>query len=290
MIYKKERPSSGDGLYRYIVFSGSVVRFIADGSPQRLFDAADPVLAILAAYGRVGAAPEAFRVPGVDDLPADQHYAGHEKQAPGEKAADEQQGREHHEPTPVEDAAADAAVVLHDKRLEGTEHDHAGGIAGVVEYRQQDQLFGVQYAQQVEQPEDAVEYQPHQHDLPGLDVHVLHVFQQLQPVKGFLRFPVGLGQGFAHAHGLTGTGQHMDDHFQHQQGPQHRNQRHRAHQPEFGEHGHQIGPENIHRQHAQENRHPKQPAHEVSSEHSVVFYKAQVHDAAHRISRKTTKR
>lgn len=63
------------------------------------------------------------------------HHRG-EEQAPAEEIADKQHGCEHHEMSPVVDAAVDTAAIFHNKGLEGTEEQNADIVTEKEKHRQ----------------------------------------------------------------------------------------------------------------------------------------------------------
>ena len=93
----------------------------AVGSFQRFFIAAGSFDAIAATDGIIRSMPEALRMVGIGDLPADQNDACSKEKTPAKKAFDEQHGSKDHEMSPVKDPTVDTAAVFHDPGLEGAE-------------------------------------------------------------------------------------------------------------------------------------------------------------------------
>ena len=61
----------------------------------------------------------------IGNLPVEKHDKRSEEQTPAVEARDKEHRGKHHEMSPVEYAAVDAAAVFHQKRLKRTEYEHA---------------------------------------------------------------------------------------------------------------------------------------------------------------------
>lgn len=146
---------------------------------ERALYAAETVLAVFTSQTDIGAVPEPFGVARVYYLPAYQHYAGGEKQAPSEEARHKKHWGIHHKMTPVVNAAVDAAAVFHDERLEGAVYQHTYKVAHKIKERKENHFRFAYDAKKKQQGENRIKAEPEKHDLPGLYIHYLNEPEKL---------------------------------------------------------------------------------------------------------------
>lgn len=127
-----------------------------------LFDDAHLVGAVFAGEERVGLLHKSLGVAVVGDLPEHGAHQREADDAPRPEVRDEDERRRDHDRAPGENAAGDAAFVLHHQLLErAVEHD-ANEIGDIVERRQQHHRRHADDAAQIQHREDQIERDPQQ--------------------------------------------------------------------------------------------------------------------------------
>ena len=124
------------------------------------------VRAIGAAQSLIGLLPKSLGIENNAQLPNNKDHHRQGKQAQRVKAAHEDNGREHHQMIPVENAAGGAAAVAHDEP-EGAPYKHADKVAHIKGNGNQQQLGLTQHVKEVQQPQHGDERHPDDHDLIG---------------------------------------------------------------------------------------------------------------------------
>lgn len=100
-------------------------------------------------------------------FPDHKHQQGQKKEAQGEKARREDEGTEHHQVVPIEDAAGSAAAVFQKEDPERAEEEHTDQVAYIKAYTEQKKLCLSQHPRTVEQTDRQSEEQPQQKDRSG---------------------------------------------------------------------------------------------------------------------------
>ena len=85
------------------------------------FGPAEMLGTVDASQGTVSAAPEAFRMAVILNLPTNQQGEGEQHHTGGKKGRNQNQRSGHHPRPPGKNPAIDTALVSHQKQLEGTE-------------------------------------------------------------------------------------------------------------------------------------------------------------------------
>ena len=159
-------------------------------------------------------------------FPDHKHQQGQKKEAQGEKARREDEGTEHHQVVPIEDAAGSAAAVFQKEDPERAEEEHTDQVAYIKAYTEQKKLCLSQHPRTVEQTDRQSEEQPQQKDRSGGLVALADERAQGRPVRSTP------GRDTAAGELLLGTERHMPA-----QGEQLEDHVARPDQPEQVEHG-----------------------------------------------------
>lgn len=166
----------------------------------------------------VAALPHEFGVFGHGVFPAQQDDEPHGEQRQREEVGHQDEQGEHHEMSPVVDAAVDAAFVVLDDVAERTIDQNADVVTEKIEGREHDDLGKADDAGEIEHRPDGVETQPDEQNIEGAAVFVGHVGFELFGVVVRLRDVIGL-VAFEHGHRHAFDRENVQQHDSHHAGP-----------------------------------------------------------------------
>lgn len=183
-----------------------------------LFEFAGLVFTFSALQNFIWTFPETFGMLWIDDLPAYQHNDWCKKQAPRKEILYEKHGSEHHEMSPVIDAAVDTAFVLHYFWAERAEEKDTYIITQEIESWQQQKFSFTNESEKIDKRPYSVDYQPYKHYFPCFLILILNIFQKFEFRIVFDGDKIVL-LWFQKCHWSQFVRKNMQDHYKHEHCP-----------------------------------------------------------------------